>query len=426
MVDLTTGTLDNGVRVVAVRQGTGPLVEARLHLPVSSLTARARAGTAVLASCLSSRCLPNADPRRVAEEASVDVTAVADPRQIVVSAGSAAAGVDGVLRCLVRALCSDAPDDDQLARERDQVISEVRLTAAYPSAAARAVLYRHLFGDHPVTHLFPDQRAVASVDRAAVAALLRHTIRPAGATLVIVGPLDPPASVAAAARIMADWRTDAVDAEMPPVAAPRAGDVRMVDAPGAPHSQIRLRAPAVSHTDPRHPALFLACNVFAAYTSSRLVRNLREEKGFAYGVSGYFDAVGDYQLIAVEVDTAAENTAQAMEVIGTELGAMSADPPTADEIADARWFALGSMETRLSSRAAWAAALADLAGVGSDPRWLLGLGDRLRRVGVAEVMAVADEFFAPERFCGVVVGNPAATRAAALCPPDRTPIGRPA
>ncbi|WP_440102728.1 insulinase family protein [Streptosporangium sp. H16] len=137
--------------------------------------------------------------------------------------------------------------------------------------------------------------------------------------------------------------------------------------PGAPQSRVRLRAQAVTVEHPRYPALFLALNVLGGYLSSRLSRSLREDKGYVYGVTTFFDTHPGSALLAVEADTAAATTGAALEVLAAELRRMRTHPPTEREIDSARAYALGSMATRLAPRAAFASAPGRHGGQGQGP-----------------------------------------------------------
>nr|WP_281178464.1 insulinase family protein [Streptosporangium amethystogenes] len=186
------------------------------------------------------------------------------------------------------------------------------------------------------------------------------------------------------------------------------GRLALLPRPGAPQSRVRLCAQAVTTEHERYPALFLTCDVLGGYLSSRLSRSLREDKGYVYGVTTFFDLRPGSGLLAIEADTAAGTTSAAMEALAAELRGMRTRPPTRQEIQAARAYALGSMATRLAPRAAFASSLADLAAKGMDPLWLLGFSHRLAAATPDAVVAVAEEFLAPERFSGVVAADPEA------------------
>ncbi|WP_446926472.1 hypothetical protein, partial [Klebsiella pneumoniae] len=87
---------------------------------------------------------------------------------------------------------------------------------------------------------------------------------------------------AVAAQTLSGWQSDRATRTL---AAPPAisGDrLLAVHRHGAVQSQVRLSGPAVTRADPAYPAHQLANLVYGGYFSSRLVENLREDKGFTY------------------------------------------------------------------------------------------------------------------------------------------------
>jgi predicted Zn-dependent peptidase len=106
---------------------------------------------------------------------------------------------------------------------------------------------------------------------------------PAGSTLVVAGDfagLDP---AALAEGAFGDW-TDTGSAhrhEEPAGAAPRR---RLISRPGAVQADLRIAAPAIDRADPRWPAFQVACSVLGGTFQSRLNTELRERRGFTYGV----------------------------------------------------------------------------------------------------------------------------------------------
>lgn len=393
-----------GLQIFTARQGVGPLVEARLSVPAPALSAQRIAAQALLAATVA--------PTAVASgrDDTVQIYSASDYRQLAFSASSASVTPVELLRTFAETVYHRRPGAPVIDAERRRLGTELRLAAAYPNAVTATTLLRELYDGHPVSLVAPDPALVASVTAAQLAAVRAEVLRPDEATLVVVGAADPVALADAAEHAFAGWSPRGYPLPpVPPVPPLPAGRVRLLPRPGAAHAQLRLRAEAVAQHDPAYPALFLACNVFGAYTSSRLVQHLREEKGYVYGVACHFDAVGDQTVIVLEADTAAANFTAARDVIDAELRRMVTEPPTDAEIEAARRYALGSMATRLAARGTLASALVDLAAGGLDPAWLFRFAAQLRAVTTHSVRQAAQRFFVPGRFSGVVVGDPATT-----------------
>ena len=106
---------------------------------------------------------------------------------------------------------------------------------------------------------------------------------PAGSTLVVAGDfagLDP---IALAERAFGSWKDTGAPRqhEEPSGAEPRR---RLITREGAVQADLRIAAPAIDRADPRWPAFQVACSVLGGTFQSRLNTELRERRGFTYGV----------------------------------------------------------------------------------------------------------------------------------------------
>jgi hypothetical protein len=112
--------------------------------------------------------------------------------------------------------------------------------------------------------------------------------------------------------------------------------------------------------------------------------------------------------IALEADTATATAVPAFEALAAQLRRLSTSPPTPDEIDAARRRALGATAISFAARGTTAASLSDMAVADVDPMWMFGLAERFNAISTEEVVEAMD-FFAPDRFAGLVAGDLPAT-----------------
>ena len=106
---------------------------------------------------------------------------------------------------------------------------------------------------------------------------------PAGSTLVVAGDfadLDPMALAESAFGDWADTGSERLH-EAPAAAEPSR---RLISRPGAVQADLRIAAAAIDRADPRWPAFQVACSVLGGTFQSRLNTELREHRGYTYGV----------------------------------------------------------------------------------------------------------------------------------------------
>ncbi|MFP5023216.1 M16 family metallopeptidase [Pseudonocardia phyllosphaerae] len=409
--DVITGTLPNGLKVLAAHRPGVPMVEALLRIPAASPSPVAdpewTAGTEVLAETLlagtASRDRVGIDDDLAAVGAELGVGV--DPEWLQVGGSALASGLPELLDVLGDVLTGATHPDDEVARERDRLVERIAVARAQPRTVAREALQRLRFGDHPIVSEMPTAEAVEAVTAERVRALHADVVVPEGATLVLVGDIDPDAAIAAVGEHLGGWTGDhpARRLSAPPMPAP--GDVRLVHRPGSVQSQLRLTAPGVDRSDPRHPAFQLANLVFGGYFSSRWMENIREDKGYTYGAHSGQEIVPGGAVLSLDADVAGDVTAAALLETRYELGRMIAVPPTEQEVAAARQYAIGSLLISLDSQSSLAGTLSSLDAAGLDVEWLRERPARLEAVTTEEVAAAAAEFFAPSRITGVVVGD---------------------
>jgi zinc protease len=187
--------------------------------------------------------------------------------------------------------------------------------------------------------------------------------------------------------------------------------VLFVPRPGAVQSQLRLSAQAVPRTDSRYAALQLANLAYGGFFSSRLVENIREDKGYTYHARSSLEFTPSGATLLVDADTASDVTAPALLEMRYELGRIGAVPPNETEVDTVRRYAIGSLLIATASQTGLASQLAGLASLGLNADWLVEHPARLAAVTSEEIAEAALEFFAPTRFTGVVVGDAAQLRA---------------
>ncbi|APU13042.1 MULTISPECIES: M16 family metallopeptidase [Actinoalloteichus] len=399
--------LENGLRLIAVRQPSVPMVEMRMSIPFAGEAEQHSAVAELLATAMLTgterrdRVLMDTDLAAVG----ADLRTVVDPERLRVSGSTLASGLDIFLDVVSDALTSAAYREAEVLGERDRLAERINVARSQPRVIAREALQRRRFGDHPYTREMPRAADVLAVEPAEVRLLHGAAVVPRGATMVLVGDIDLDRIADTVSRALADWHSDRSASVLPQLPLVSGGDLLLVDRPGAVQSQIRLSAQAITRLDPRFPSLQLANVVFGGYFSSRLVENIREDKGYTYSASSSFEYTPQGAVLDVDADTASEVTAAAVLEMRYELGRLGVVPPTKEELDSAREYLIGSLLISTASQGGLAGTLSGLASIGVPLDWLQAHPDRLRAVTPEQVGDAAREFFTPTAFTGVVVGD---------------------
>ena len=399
-------TLANGLTVIAIRRPAVPLVEVRLRVPFG----RAPLPRATLLSqalFTGTGTMSSVDIAAALQAVGGGLSAGLDPDRLLVTGNALAGGLDRMLELLADVLTDPAYPADEVATERERLVDHIQVAQSQPAHLARTALLSRMYGRHPYAVQTPEPGQVRGVRPAQLRALHADRVRPDGATLVLVGDLNPDKAIDAAEKALNGWTGPSRDGNVPPTPELEPGPLLLVDRPGSVQSSLRMALPAVPRTHDDHAALQLANLVFGGYFSSRWVENIREDKGYTYGPHTSIEhfVAGSSLVVAAEVAT--EVTGPAMLETLYELGRIASLPPGQDELEQARRYALGTLQLGMSTQAGLAGLASMYASFGLRLDYLAEHATRLAAATRAEVADVAARYLAPSGAVTVVLGDAA-------------------
>ena len=335
--------LENGLPVAVVERHGLPMVSLALVLPAGSASDPAhRPGLASLAADM----LDEGAGSRTAVEIQEALARLGTELDTEVSADSVVLSLSLLDRAVPEALALLADivvrprlDQGDLDRVRTLRLNRIRQLRDVPGVNAEVVFAREIFGAHPYGHLtIGTSASLADVDQADVAGFHRRHYDPARAMLIAAGSIDEEAFARQAEHAFSGWavRTDgaaaapAAEARLPAPAAP-ARRLFIVDRPGAAQTELRVGHLGESRRTPDFHALVLLNAVLGGHFSSRLNLNLRERRGFTYGVRSAFDFRRMAGPFSVQTSVQTDATADAVAEILGELRAIIGDRPASDD-----------------------------------------------------------------------------------------------
>ncbi len=400
--------LPNGLRVLAARKPGIPMVQARLRFDIS----KARNwGDGVLDDLVSTTILTGTESRSqidIADEMQRlggDISAMADNESLFISATSLAGELDRYL-----ALANDIAQhatypDDEVALAKAQTEQGIAIMHSQPAARAQYALAERVFPGHPYGRPMPTPDLVAPITRSAIRKFHRGTVVPTGALLSLVGDLPPAKMVAAAAKAFEQWSGSRRIAKTPTPGPIAPGAIRIVHQPGAVQTNIRLGGLGIGRGHPDFAAFTLALTILGGGFTSRLNRNLREDKGYTYGASAGVSHNLAASVISIGADVQTSVTGPALVETLYEIGRMSMTPVSDDELGAAKRFLAGTLAMSTETQAGLASYVTALAIAGLDVSYLKELPAAAAKLSAEDVAVAAATYLAPSLLAPVLVGD---------------------
>jgi zinc protease len=412
--DVQAGKLPNGMDVLVVE---------RHELPMVSVTLTTRAGTAAdpagKEGCaeLTARCMDLGTKTRKAlaiEDALGDLGT-----GIGVSAGreNANATMSVLKRNLPAALAiaSDVVQNptfppDEVERERALLLDDIAQESNDPNAVAGRVRAMLAFGrEHPYGRPATGTRqTVEPLKSEDLAAFHAARWKPGSSAIVFAGDITLAEALDLAKQSFGNWAGGvAPSIPIPPPAPMGQGKVYIVDRQGAAQTVVSQILPAPKRDTPDYYSLRVADAVWGGGGfGTRLNLNLREDKGYSYGVfsaliqfkeSGIWRAAGGVQT---------DKTKESVVEFSKELKALAGERPiTADELANAKSKFIRGYSQGFENLGQIGGEVAGLWSMGLPMTEMKVEPEKVGAVTLSEANAVAKKYAVPSQATYLLVGD---------------------
>ncbi len=353
--------------------------------------------------------------RQIAEEiqsAGGDLSANSAADSLTISTEVLASKAEPALTVLADILQNATFPDGEVELARRNLSDSLRAREAQPSFLASRALAQAVFGNHPYHVIATTQAALAQMTPAELRAEYARRFRPDQALLVAVGDFDAAQMRAMVRAVLANWKTPAeapvASVPPPPTSAPHA--VFFVPRAGSVQTTLAIAMFGPTRQAPDYAAARVANAIYGGMFGSRLIRNIREDKGYTYSPFSMLQTRRLAGLFRTQADVRNAVTGPAFNEIQYELNRMATTEPAADEVQRAQRYLVGNKAISLQSRAAVAAELASI--------WVYGLpsqeigqeSERIQQVTPQQVEQVSAKYLPASRVTVVAVGEPQVTQ----------------
>jgi zinc protease len=413
--------LDSGLQVLAIHLPGRPLVSANLIFRggVAEEPAGLGGGTilAARASTEGTEHYAGVELVEAAERLGASLHADASWDAYAGSLDVAASRLGAALELLDELIERPTFPEADVARLRDERLNDLLQVKADPRRRVERAFVSTVFApDSPYSRpAAGDEQTVPGLDSAAVRRIHRALLDPRTAALVVGGDLtglDVPALAAGALNGLG--RRGAAAGRVSPAPAPLAPPatttvdrpiVRFYHHPGAVQTELRIGHVGVPRQVPDFHAIQLMGAILGGLFNSRLQMNLREEKGYTYGIGASFEmrrAAGPFS-VRTAVQTAA--TIPSITECLAELNKMRDTDVTATELKAARDYLVGVFPLRFEVPEAVVSAVGGLYSLDLPDDELARYRELIEAVTVTDIRRAAQEHIHTDRIAIVAVGD---------------------
>jgi len=302
---------------------------------------------------------------------------------------------------------------DEVKRVRDQRLAEISQELADPFGLAQRAIGPLIYGNaHPYGGVGATglTDVIATVTPAILVAEHDTWLRPDTARITVVGDITMTQLMPALEEAFGDWKAPSspkpaknLAAAIPP-ANPR---IVVIDRPNSPQSVLLLsRVLPLKGTDKDQEAVELANEVIGDGFLSRLNSDLREDKGWTYGIQSGLAGVVGPRSFSVFTPVQSDRTADSIKLILADMAAFpSAKGVDQTELQRVTEGNIRGLPNRFQTNGQVLSAIAVNQRLGRPDDYYATLATRYRQIDAAKIDAAAREYLQPQGLVIVVVGD---------------------
>jgi zinc protease len=294
----------------------------------------------------------------------------------------------------------------ELDRERRQKLEEVKLERTSPGFLAGERLRKILFGKHPYAEISPNEAQVAAYKREDLAAVYREIYTPENALLMMVGDFHSQALLKTIEKVFGGWvgkKPETKTAPAPPDVHGRR--VYLVHHPGSVQTQILAGCHAITRKHPDWMRLGLTNSLYGGAFNSRLVMNIREDKGYTYSPRSSANPLKQHGYFSVSAAVRNDVVAASLTEIFYEMDKLRSLPVPEAELADAQNYLTGVFSMGLATQQGLLSQFSTVELNELPADYLETYREKIQALTSADLLATARKYFDSANMQIVVVGD---------------------
>lgn len=412
----TVRTLANGMQVVLAEARTFPKIGVELFF--RSGNARVALSTPDIAE-LAARVVRTGTISRKSRQIEEDLRRMGASLGTTAGADSSAIAISGLSEFAPQILemVADLAErasfpPEEFERERRQRVEELKIERTTPGFLARERFRRVLFGSsnggakRPYAVIAPTEAQVESYSVENLSAFYRENYVPSNALLVAVGDFASAEMLQLIEKTFGDWRAaPAHPFSVPSVPAGRGRTVDLVHLPGAVQAEVIVGNLALNRQSPDWHRAVLTNAIYGGAFNSRLIANIREQKGYTYSPRSAFHALRHAGYFSVHAAVRNDVVAATLTEIFYEIDRMRSLPVTENELKDAANYLSGAFSLGVATQDGLLGQLSTVYLDNLPEDYLETFRDKIRALTLEDVLQTARRYFDSPNARIVVVGD---------------------
>ncbi len=179
----------------------------------------------------------------------------------------------------------------------------------------------------------------------------------------------------------------------------------LVNKEGYIQSAIRMGLPMPGYKDKDYPALYVLNTALGGYFGSRLMQNVREEKGYTYGINSGINVMEQAAYLAISTQVGSDHTDATISEIRKEITRLRDESISEEEFQRIQFYVAGNLLQRMDGTFELVGRMKTLITMGLEPDHYPKFINCIFALKPEELKVIANKYFKADRFSLAVIGT---------------------
>ncbi len=401
--------LKNGMEMMLLEEHRSPTIQVRIDVPASSLNDPEGVPLSGATTQLMRLGTKTRDAKAIAETLATlgaSINFGIGDRYATATFTTLTENLDTVMDLMADMLFNPAFPQDELDKWKNQQMSQLQQIRAQPEFLATERFAQAMYPDDRRAFVSPSAQGVSSITREKLVEQYNRAFRPQGGRVTVLGDTTAAAITPKLEKLMGAWTgAGTTPPTLPLLGATKGRRLILVNRPNSVQTAFYVGNHAIDRLSPDYIPVQVLNRVLGGGPSSRLFRNIREEKGYTYGISSGFSASRYMNHFATQTSVRTEVTADALREVLNEFSDIRTRLVPAEELENAKRALVASFALSTENPGTAMSLATQVKEYGLPADYWDTYPEKISAVTAADVQRVAQKYIPVDDIVIVAVGD---------------------
>ncbi len=404
--------MPSGMQVIGITNKEIPVVRFSLEMKGGQLLeSRDKAGVSNMLASMMTKGTAKRTPAELEEAIELlgaEIYVNAGDEKITISGNTLAKNYAETINLVKEILLEPRWDEKEFRLLKQQTLSELQEEKGDPNAIAQNEFKKLIYGENSILsyNLLGTPETVKGLSIEDLKNYYEENLSPLAATFLAVGAVDQSEAVNSVKAISASWAPKNIAfPEIPEFELPKKSRVYFYDVPGAKQSVLAFGAPSLSaKNEDFYPAEVMNYRLGGGSFASRLTQELREGKGYTYGIRSRFTNRSYIGPFMITSGVRSNITYEAAELV-RDIVKNYATTFDQEDLEVTKSYMVKSNARRFETLGAKLNMLREISDYGYNYDYIKEREQKVEELGVLDIQDLANKYVDPDRMYYLIVGD---------------------